>query len=171
MPLFNPTIGPLIVADEASSLAANAAATYTANGVYLYAFELQAATTFSGGKWRCGATTTGTTDVGIYSFAGNLQGTDTGAVTNVASTNISANFTGGNITLPPGQYFAALCVSNGTDTIAGKQGGISTTEVASRQRFATNSATSGVLPSTTGGYSDAPVNFPSFALTVVNGLT
>lgn len=159
----------LIIADEAVSVSGVATASLSANVVYLYAFVLRAPTIFSGAKWRMGATTTGTTDIGIYSFAGSLL-IHTGAVTNVASTNMSANFSGNaTIYLPPGQYFMALCPSNGTDTY--NSIGISNPAIQSNMRQGTTAGTAGVLPNSTGGYSDTPARFPGVALTVVGGLT
>ena len=172
MPLFlPPPPQPLIVIGSdpvAISGSAAAGVVLATNAVYLAAFELLVATTFSGGKWRTGAAATGTSDLGIYTFAGTLQA-NIGGVANVASTSMSQAFSGGNITLPPGQYFAAFCVSNNTDVIwsVGAGNGAAYT----RCRQATNTATVGVLPSTTGGYSDTPAKFPAFALTVVGGLT
>lgn len=171
MPLFlPPPPQPLIVAgNEAIAVSGSAASAVLAtNVVYLSAFELLVATTFSGGKWRVGTTATGTADLGIYSFAGSLLA-NLGGVANVASSPMSQAFSGGNITLPPGQYFAAFCVSNNTDNIWSL--GVGNGAVYSRSRQAINSATAGVLPSATGGYSDTPVRFPAFALTVVGGLT
>lgn len=168
MPVHHRAIAPLIIADEAVAATASASTVYGANIVYLYAFELQATATISGAKWRVGATATGTTDIGIYDSGGNLL-THTGAVANVASTTQSANFSGGNYTLSPGQYFMALVVSNATDTISGLA--VGNPAVMSRMRQATNSGAAGVLPLATGGYSDAPAKFPAFALTVAGGLT
>src|SRR5215469_8117064 len=163
MPLFHrPAPPPLIIADEVISITGVATSTLTANAVYLYAFELNTPTTFSGAKWRMGATTTGTTDIGIYDFATGTKQASLGATTNTASTNMSANFSGGNITLPAGQYFMAMTLSNSTDTAVTT--GVSNPGIQSRIRQATNNATSGVLPSTLGGYSDTPTRCPSFGL-------
>jgi hypothetical protein len=159
-------VSPLIIADEAIAIAGLATTVYNTNAVYLYAFELYTTTIFTGGKWRCGATTTGTSDIGIYTFAGVLLA-DTGAVTNVASTNMSANFAPGQVSLPPGQYFAAFSVSNSTDTIVGVT--LGNPAIMTRCRQATNTATP-PLPANTGGYSNVPAKFPAFSLTVLNGL-
>lgn len=158
-----------IISNDAVSLNAVLTVTLGANIVYLYAFEIFAPTTFTGAKWRMGATTTGTTDVGIYDVNGNLQ-THTGAITNTASTNMSQAFSGGNITLAPGLYFMALCPSNATDTYLGVASTTSKTTT-SRDRQATNSGTAGVLPATTGGYSDTPSAVPAMSLTISGGLT
>lgn len=158
----------LIIADEAIAATAAVTTTYTANNVYLYAFEVEVPTAISGGKWRTGATATGTSDIGIYTFAGALLA-HTGATANAANTSQSPNFSGGNITLAPGQYFIGYCVSNSTDTIAGK-GGLANSAGDNRWRQATNAATAGVLPNSTGGYTSNPANFPALALVVVGGL-
>ncbi len=170
MPLFlAPYPPPLIVANEIIALTGVATTAVTGNQVYLYAFEVYSPTTFSGAKWRVGATSTGTTDIGIYSFDGNTLFAHTGAITNVASTNMSNAFTGGNVTLPAGQYFMAVTVSNSTDTLVTLPA--SNAGIMSRVRQSTNNATAGVLPSTTGGYSDVPARVVACALTVVGGLT
>ncbi len=159
----------LITTDEVISVTGVATSTLTGNTVYLYAFKLSAPTTYSGAKWRMGATVTGTTDIGIYDFATGTKQASLGATTNVASTNMSANFSGGNIQLSAGQYFMAMTVSNSTDTPV--TNAVSNPGIQSYMRQATNAASAGVLPSTLGGYSDTPARFPSFGLTVVGGLT
>ena len=116
-----------------------------------------------------GATTTGTTDMGVYDANGNLLA-HTGATTNTASTNMSQAFSGGNLALGPGQYFMALCPSNSTDTYLAVT---STSRQApvTRNRLGVTAGTSGVLPSTSGGYSDGPSRTPGMSLTILNGLT
>ncbi len=169
MPLFLTTPQPQNVsAAEALAIGGSASNTLGANSVYLYAFELAVAVTFSGAKWRIGTTGGGTADVGIYDINGNLL-THTGGTTNTGSTNMSANFSGGNYTLQPGQYFMAYCTSSATDNVYGVS--LGNPAAITRCRLANNSATAGVLPSTTGGYTDAPGHFPAFSLTVVGGLT
>jgi hypothetical protein len=177
MPLFPPPFPqPLIIADEAISATAAITATFTNANVFLYAFEVLVATTFSGARWHTGATATGATDIGIYSFAGNLLASLSGGgagvgVANVANSTQTPSFNGGNITLQPGQYFMALCESVSTDTITGKAG-IVNSGAANRWRLAVNAPNASFsLPATTGGYTDSPSNVPAFALIVVGGLT
>ncbi len=158
-----------IICDEAISLLTSLTVLLTANNIYLYFFKIDVPTTFSGGKFHTGTTATGTVDLGIYSFAGTLL-TNTGAIANVASSNMSPNFSGGNYTLAPGQYFMAMCPSNSTDTIGGRAG-LTNSNGADRWRLANNSGTAGVLNPAHGGYTDNPNNFPAFALTIVGGLT
>src|SRR5947209_8243171 len=115
MPLFlPPQPAPLIVSDGETIGLMGSSQTLTANAVYLWAFEIFALTTFTGAKLRIVATATGTTDIGIYTFTGSLL-IDTGAIANVANTNMSNNFTA-NLSIDKGQYFMALCPSNATDT-------------------------------------------------------
>lgn len=135
--------GPAIV--DADIAVGTAAAALTANQVYLYAFEINGPCTADAGRWKMGATVTGTTDMGVYNAAGALLA-HTGAVVNVANTNMSANFLS-SVTLAPGRYFLALCPSNGTDTY-NRASAVGTG--ISRTCQATNAGTAGVLPSTTG---------------------
>jgi hypothetical protein len=173
MPLFTNPVQPWIVSNDAVSINSVLTVTLSNTVVYLYAFELGAPTTFSGAKWRMGATGAGYTDIGIYDVNGNLQAHTT-ATLNTASTNMSQAFSGGNITLAPGQYFMALCASSASDTYLGISGTTSKSTT-SRNRQATNAPTGSgntiSLPSTTGGYSDSPANVPAFALTISGGLT
>lgn len=166
--ISRPHVVSWIISDEASALVGALTTVLAANAVYLYAFEVYAPTTITGAKWRMGATTTGTTDIGVYDVNGNLLG-HTGATTNTASTNMSANFIS-SITLAPGLYFMAMCPSNSTDTyLAVTSAATQTTPT--RHRQATNTGTAGVLPNTTGGYSDTPSKAPAMSLTVSGGLT
>ena len=162
-------IQPWIISNDPASLAGAVTVTLVANQVYLYAFELPASVTFTGAKWRMGATATGTTDLGIYDANGNLLG-HTGAITNTASTNMSNAFTGGNLQLAAGQYFMAMVPSNSTDTYLAA-GSASTLTGTTRFRSGTTAGTAGVLPNTTGGYTDAISRAPAMALTNLNGLT
>ncbi len=167
--ITQPRIAPLFIGSEAAALAGVATGVLAANAVYLYAFEVQATITVTGARWRIGTAATGTTDIGIYTFAGNFL-IDTGAVSNATATNMSANFTA-NLVLSPGQYFAALCPSNSTDNYLAVQGTSSVAEL-TRFRLATNSGTSGVLPSTTGGYSGTlATKAPAFFISILNGLS
>ncbi len=175
MPLFlPPPPQPLIIATEVSALAGVATDTLSALTVYLYAFELATATTFSGVKYRTGTTATGSADAGVYSFAGTLLA-NIGGLANVASTSVSQAFTGGNLTLQPGQYFMAFASQNATDTYVGINAPVAGGTIESRYRFATNAATVPVsvvvLPSTTGAIlNPSATKLPSFSLTVVGGI-
>ncbi len=169
MPLHKTSIAPWTVSNDAASLTGAATTVLTANVVYLYAFEVMASITVTGCKWHMGTTATGTTDVGVYDANGNLLG-HTGAVANVASTNMSNALSGGNLTLAPGQYFLALCPSNSTDTYQAVSATSPKTPT-SRNRQGVTGGTAGVLPTTTGGYTDTPAQVPAMALALLNGLT
>lgn len=162
---------PLLITSTDAITAGGAAQTMVINNVYLYAFELAVSVTFTGAKWRCSGTAVGSTDIGIYTFAGTLLG-NIGGTNNVTSTSMSANFATA-ITCAPGQYFMAL--TNSTAEHLFGITGFANTAVLSRCRLAVNTSTgTGVslaLPSTTGGYTDSPGVFPAFALTVSGGLT
>src|SRR5260221_12760530 len=96
MPLFYPPAPtPQFVGTEPVGVAGALTILLTANQVYLYLFEVPpTGMTILGTKWRMGATTTGHTSMGIYTYAGNLvAGSDTGAQLNVA--NNSQSFTYG----------------------------------------------------------------------------
>ncbi len=165
-----------IICDESISATGAVTAVFVNTNVFLYFFKLDVPTTLSGGKWHTGATATGATDIGIYTFAGNLQASISGGgagvgTNNAANTSQSSAFSGGNITLAPGQYFMALCESVSTDTITGKAG-IVNSGGSNRWRLAVNGPNASFsLPATTGGYTDSPSNVPAFSLTVVGGLT
>jgi hypothetical protein len=139
----------------------------TANIVYLIAVTLTAGVSVSGMRWRVTATATGTTDLGLYDASGNLL-VHTGAITNVASTTMTSNFSS-NYALSPGNYYLALCPSNSTDTY-GTTASLSTPGAVSDLRQATNAGTSGVLPSTTGVIAAPTTRFPLFCGVVVGGL-
>lgn len=141
-----------------------------ANTVYLFAFELQTQVTIIKARWRMAATTTGTTNMGIYTQNGAasalVSGSDTGAQTNAASAD--NNFTYATpILLSPGQYFMALAPSNSTDTYLTR--GAAGTQGTSRARLATNALSAGVLPATTGTLLAAGTT-PSMALIDSGGL-
>ncbi len=172
MPLHRHQVPPWIISNDAASVNSVLTVTFTANNVFLYAFEVSAPCTITGAKWRMGATVgtggTQTTDIGIYDANGNLLG-HTGATTNVASTNMSQAFLS-SVLLTPGLYFMAFVSQNGSDTYLGISGTTSKSTT-SRNRLATNLASAGVLPATTGGYSDTPGNVPAISLTISGGLT
>src|SRR5260221_7439985 len=116
MPLHTYPIAPVIISDEPASMVAITTGVLVAFTVYLYAFELQSPVVVLGVKWGTGATHTGNTNMGIYTFAGNLvAGSDTGAQVNGASVDNSFTY-GSAIALSPGQYLMALAPSNSTDT-------------------------------------------------------
>lgn len=161
-------VQPLWVGSDVWPPAAGVTTTLVTNQCYLYAFELQASTTFSGGTWHNGSTATGTSDIGVYTFAGT-QLAHSGATANVASTTTTANFIGGNITLAPGQYFIALCCSNNTDTYHAESG-VATATPFTRLRRSTTAASAGVLPASTGGYNNGAGQGLVMALVIVGGL-
>ena len=140
---------PAIISNEAIIYAASLTQTLTINVPFLYAFEISAYVTVTGMRWRNGATTTGTTNMALYTFTGNLvSGSDTGAITNVASSAVNATY-GTAVTLAPGQYYLALASSNGTDTYMAASLASSQSEL-SRARQGSNLLSSGVMPSTLG---------------------
>ncbi|SRR6266702_3361618 len=153
--ISTPGVSPLIIAAEAASDISSLTVTVTANIVYLYAFEVQAPLSVASVRWGMGATATGTTNMGIYTAAGNLvPGSDTTAKTNVASsTNI--NTYGTAVYLAPGQYYLALACSNATDTYNGKS--LANAYSTSRHRRAANTVSVGALPSTTGAISTTTI--------------
>lgn len=163
MPLFPPP-QPIdwIIGDYSAQLSGTSG-TVTGNQVYLYAFEVRANELVSGVRLRIGATATGTTDAGIYDSGGNLL-THSGAVANTANTNQTFSFSSA-YALSPGQYFLAVCLSNSTDTIT-RLSGQSANTPQGRFKTATNTATLGVLPPTTGGYSNGSVVVAMEAITV-----
>lgn len=165
--ITRPHVASWIISNEAASLSGVLTTTLVATSVYLYAFETLAPITVSGGKWRMGVTVGGTTDIGIYDVNGNLLA-HSGAITNVASTDMTANFLA-SIVLAPGQYFMALLPSSSSDTYLGITSSASLTPT-SRVRIAVNTAAS-ALPATTGGYTDKPSRVPAMALTISGGLT
>ncbi len=175
MPLFlAPPPQPLIIATEVPALAGLATTTLSALTVYLYAFELAVATTFSGAKWRTGTTSApGSFDLGIYSFAGSLLA-NVGGVVGAATTSFSQAFSGGNVMLQPGQYFMAFASENATDTLVGINAPVAGGTIESRYRFATNTSTNAhptVLPATTGTIlNPSATKLPSFSLTIVGGI-
>lgn len=149
MPLFTSPVQPWII-DNLGIAPAASSHTLTANKGYLWAFELLAPCTITAMRWFMAATVTGTSDAGIYDGSGNLL-SHTGAVTNVANVDNSANLLS-SLALSPGRYYMALCPSNSTDTymsISGLQD-VATPSL-TRVLFTVTNGSAGVLPSTTGG--------------------
>lgn len=167
--ITTPAVKPQFIGTEAISLAGGLTVTLTANQVYLYLFETPVPLTITGVKWRMGVTTTGHTNMGIYTYAGNLvAGSDTGAQTNTASTSMSFTY-GSAITLAPGSYFIALACDNATDTYEGitaPTGGA----ILARTRAATNVLAAGALPATTGAIVTPGAKVPGCALQVSGGI-
>src|SRR5260221_2356097 len=118
MPLFYPPAPtPQFVGTEPVGVAGALTILLTANQVYLYLFEVPpTGMTILGTKWRMGATTTGHTSMGIYTYAGNLvAGSDTGAQLNVA--NNSQSFTYGTaVFFPASSHYISLGCGHATDT-------------------------------------------------------
>lgn len=170
MPLFYPQVTPQFIGTEATGLAGALTILLTANTVYLYLFEVPpTGITIIGVKWRMGATATGTSNIGIYTYAGALvAGSDTGAQTNNANNSMSFTY-GSAITLSSGSYFLALAPSNSTDTYEGitaPTGG----SILSRYRAATNALSGGALPATTGTILTAGTKIPGCALAISGGI-
>jgi hypothetical protein len=162
--ISTPGVNPLIIASEASSDINSVAVVLSASVVYLYAFEVQAPLSIASVRWGMGATVTGTTNMGIYTAAGNLvAGSDTTAKTNVASsTNVSTY--GTPVYLPAGQYYLALACSNATDTYNGKT--LSIAFSTSRHRRGANALAAGALPSTLGAISTTTITLGVAAVPV-----
>lgn len=164
MPLFYaPVTAPMIISSEANTLAGGVLATLTINVPFLYAFEVSGQSLLIHQvRWRMGATTTGHTNMAIYTAAGALvAGSDTGSILNVAnSTQTQAYST--DVSLPPGQYFIAIASDNGTDTYGGITGAAARIAV-SRHRIGTNLLATGAMPPTLGSISTS-TNNPFMAL-------
>lgn len=164
MPLFTNNTPPLLVDSGVDFVGSSGV--LSANVVYLFAFEIQAPTVVTGGKWRMAVTVTGTTNIGIYTAAGNLvSGSDSGAKTNVTNSDNSFTYVTA-ITLSPGQYLMALSPSNSTDTY--QQRGL-TASATTRYRTASNALSGGALPGVTGALT-LPSLFPAFSLTIQGGI-
>ena len=119
-------------------------ATLVANTVYLIPVEVTGYCSCTGIRFRT-TIATGTSDVGIYDVNGNLLG-HSGATANAVATS-TFNFTSA-ILLSPGRYILAITPSNSTDsysTHSGNNAGLADAYTA------TNAASAGVLPNTTGG--------------------
>src|SRR5260221_9950059 len=116
MPLFYPPVPtPQFIGTDSIGLAGALTILLTANQVYLYLFEVPpTGMTILGTKWRMGATTTGHTSMGIYTYAGSLvSGSDTGAQLNVA--NNSQSFTYGTaVFFPARSYYISLAFYHST---------------------------------------------------------
>lgn len=162
------TPAPAIISDDGGVLTAQITTTLAANAVYLRAFTIYATTTIVAAGYRMGATTTGKTNLGIYTLAGNLvSGSDTGQVTNVASSDNKFTY-GSAIVLAQGQYFLALSPSNGSDTYMARVATVGTTN--GSYRIAANTLSAGALPATTGALSITTLD-PISALYTQNGLS
>ncbi len=171
MPLFYPPAPtPQFIGTDSIGLAGALTILLTANQVYLYLFEVPpTGMTILGTKWRMGATIGGTTNMGIYTYAGNLvAGSDTGAQTNTANSNMTFTYATA-VFLPGGSYYIALAPSNATDTYEGitaPAGG----PILSRSRAATNVLAAGALPATTGAITTSGTKVPGAALQVSGGI-
>lgn len=156
-------IAPAIICSEANTLAGGVTATLTINVPFLYAFEVTGQTLpVHQVRWRMGATTTGHSNMAIYTAAGTLVPfSDTGAILNVANTTQTQTY-GTDVSLPPGQYFLAIASDNGTDTYGGITGAVARIGV-SRHRIGTNLLSAGAMPATLGTISTS-TNNPFVAL-------
>jgi hypothetical protein len=164
MPLFYaPVTTPMIIASEGAADAGGVTSTITINVPFLYAFEVSGQSLLVHQvRWRMGATTTGHTNMAIYTAAGNLvAGSDTGAVLNVANTTHTPAY-GTDVLLGPGQYWLALASDNGTDTYGGISG-ILARIGATRHRQGTNLLAAGAMPATLGAITTS-TNNPFMAL-------
>lgn len=170
MPLFPAVIIPTppIISNDAVVYGSVLTVTLTANAVNLYAFSLPSFTTITGVRWRMGATTTGHTNMAVYTLAGNLvTGSDTGAQLNTASA--ANNFTYGTaLGLAAGLYYLALACDNATDTYEGTSLGASQSELTT-YRLAANALAAGVMPATTGAIS-FNAKQPSMSALISGGL-
>ena len=162
-------VQPQFIGTEPVGLAGALTILLTANQVYLYLFELSAQEIITGAKWRMGATTTGHTNMGIYTYAGNLvSGSDTGAQLNVANNSMAFTYATA-ITLGQGSYYIALACDNATDTFEGITAPTGGSQI-SRHRAATNALAAGALPATTGTILTAGTKVPGAALQVSGGI-
>lgn len=167
-------VQPWLISNEAVA-GPSASHTLTANKVYLYAFETMANITIDAMRWAMAATTTGTTDLGIFDASGNLLA-HTGTSTNSANVNISANIAkdgaGNTITslaLAPGRYYTGLCPSNSTDTYQAAAF-FTGTPLIDHAMIATNAGTAGVLPATTGAIINNTTLVPMVSAHIVGGI-
>lgn len=69
MPLFINPIPPAIIADDGAYQVGTLTITLVANTLYLRAFVVNAPTVIVAAGYRMGATTTGKSNMGIYSFS------------------------------------------------------------------------------------------------------
>jgi len=169
MPLFtNPPQEWILGSDALETGAGGATGVAAANQVYLVAVTVRGTTTISAMRTHVGSTATGHTDMGIYDVNGNLL-THTGAVLNVASAANTNALSGGNYTLSPGNYYIAMCCDNSTDTYS-RMNTLGVPGALGNIRFATNTATAGVLPATLGTILPPGGAVPVWCALVVNGL-
>src|SRR5260221_12935535 len=163
-------VQPQFIGTEPVGLAGALTILLTANQVYLYLFEVPpTGITILGTKWRMGATIGGHTNMGIYTYAGNLvAGSDTGAQLNVANNSMAFTYATA-ITLGQGSYYIALACDNATDTFEGITAPTGGSQI-SRHRAATNALAAGALPATTGTILTAGTKVPGAALQVSGGI-
>lgn len=173
MPLYLPPIPPLALIADSGITTGGTSGTLGANTTYVYKYVLQVGVTITGMVWKATATAAGNVDVGIYSSDGNTLLGHTGATANTsATTNASANLTGGNLTLAPGVYLLAFSVGNNTDTFTRATNlGSSGHAMFPAYTAANNSTgtTSPVLPTTTGALT-LSVTMPSFGGIILGGI-
>lgn len=164
MPLFYPPVTPpMIITSEAAAVTGGISTTITINVPFLYAFEVSGQSLLIHQvRWRMGATTTGHTNMAIYTAAGALvAGSDTGSILNVANSTQTIAY-GSDVSLPPGQYWMAIASDNGTDTYGGVNGMVSRI-FETRHRQGTNLLSAGAMPSTLGTITTS-TNNPFIAL-------
>lgn len=157
-------ITPAIIATDAA-ISGGITTTCTINVPFLYAFEVPQGQTWiiHQVRWHMGATTTGHTNMAIYTAAGNLvAGSDTGSIVNSANTTQTPAY-GTDVLLGAGQYYMALASDNGTDTYAG-HGTLANLSPISRYRIGTNLLSGGAMPATLGAIVNNPSSTPFMAL-------
>lgn len=153
--ISTPIIAPLIIASEAATEVQALTVTLATGVEYLYAFKIDTPVSVTAIRWDMGATATGKTNAGIYTFAGALvAGSDSGQVVNSASATNTFSY-GTPVYLPPGQYFMAIACTNNTDTYAGKI--LTNAYSTSNHRRATNSVSGTALNNVTGGYTTTTI--------------
>jgi hypothetical protein len=153
--ISTPVIAPLIICSEGATDVQSLVVTVSIGIEYLYAFELQAPLFIASIRWDMGATVTGKTNAGIYTFAGNLvSGSDTGQIVNVASSTNTVTYSTA-VYLPIGQYYIAVACTNSTDTYVGKT--LTNAYSTSRHRRAANSVSGTALNNTTGAISTTTI--------------
>lgn len=157
---------PMIICSEAVDAAGGVACVLNASPgsvPYLYAFEVSGnSLTIHQVRFRIGATATGSTNMAIYTAAGNLvSGSDTGALSNSQNTTVTQAYAT-DITLFPGAYWIAIACTNTTDTYGGITG-ITARIAGTRHRIGTNVLAAGAMPATLGTITTA-ANAPFVAL-------
>ncbi len=143
MPLFPPPQPAPWLLNE-TIITVGSSVLLVANTVYLIPVEVTGYCVATGIRFKT-TIATGTSDVGIYDVNGNLLG-HSGATANAVATS-TFNFIS-PIPLSPGRYMLAITPSNSSDSYSshsGNNAGLADTYTA------TNAATAGVLPNTTGG--------------------